>query len=142
MKIILNKTYGGFDVSQKAYELYAEKKGLELFKYSSDFNFEKVTYTKIEDANEAYLFCEYFTKDFGEKANISNEDYVKYNLFLNEKHRTDEVLIEVIEELSKEANGRFGDLKIVEIPDGAYYKVEEYDGYESLYYSMSEIFEK
>lgn len=33
MKVILNKCYGGFGVSQEAYELYAKKKGIEIFFY-------------------------------------------------------------------------------------------------------------
>ena len=35
-KVILNKCYGGFDVSKEAYELYAKKKGLTLYQYESE----------------------------------------------------------------------------------------------------------
>ena len=37
MKIILNKCYGGFDVSDKAYELYAEKRGISIYRYWDDY---------------------------------------------------------------------------------------------------------
>ena len=114
MKIILNKCFGGFDVSPQGYELYAKKKGVELFKY-------------------------YFTKDFGEIAKISEEDYEKYNLYLREESRQDQTLIEVVEELGEKASGRFGNLEVVEIPDNSFYKIDEYDGLETIYYSATEI---
>lgn len=46
--------------------------------------------------------------------------------------RTDPVLIQVIEELGKEANGFCSRLKIEEIPNGSYYRISEYDGWEEL----------
>lgn len=140
MKIILNKCYGGFDVSKEAYMLYAKKKGLELYQYASDFdNFKKCIYKKT---NDEALFKNYFIKDMGDNIEISNEDYKKYNLYLNNEHRQDPILIEVVEELGDKASGRFGKLEVVEIPDNCYYKIDEYDGIETIYYSNSEIYEK
>lgn len=140
MKIILNKCFGGFDVSKEAYMLYAKKKGLELYQYASDFvNFKKCIYKKTNDET---LFKNYFIKDMGDNIEISNEDYKKHNLYLNDEHRLDPILIEVIEELGDKASGRFGGLEVVEIPDNCYYKIDEYDGVETIYYSNSEIFEK
>lgn len=140
MKIILNKCYGGFDVSKEAYMLYAKKKGLELYQYASDFvNFKKCIYKKTNDET---LFKNYFIKDMGDNIEISNEDYEKYHLYLDDEHRQDPILIEVIEELGEKASGRFGRLEVVEIPDNWYYKIDEYDGVETIYYSNSEIHEK
>lgn len=45
--------------------------------------------------------------------------------------RHNEDLIDVIETLGDEANGRFADLTIVEF-EGNVYQIDEYDGYESL----------
>lgn len=140
MKIILNKCFGGFDVSKEAYMLYAKKKGLNLYQYASDFtNFKKCIYKKTNDET---LFKNYFIKDMGDNIEINNEDYKKYNLYLDDEHRLDPILIEVIEELGDKASGRFGSLKVVEIPDNCYYKIDEYDGIETIYYSNSEIFVK
>lgn len=137
MKIILNKCYGGFDVSKEAYMLYAKKKGLELYQYASDFvNFKKCIYKKTNDET---LFKNYFTKDMGDNVEINNEDYEKYNLYLDDTYRKDPILIEVVEELGDKASGRLGDLKVVEIPDNSFYKIDEYDGVETIYYSESEI---
>jgi len=44
--------------------------------------------------------------------------------------RDDTFLIRVVEELGDAANGACADLKIVEIPDGVDWEIEEYDGNE------------
>lgn len=138
-KIILNKCYGGFDLSKKAYELYAKKKGLELYTYTNTIENNKCKY-KYSDGSD--FFIVYFTKDFGNNVEISEEDYEKYVLSLRDEAREDKTLIEVVEELGKEASGRCGKLKIVKIPDNAFFIIDSYDGIETLYYSKSEILEK
>ena len=139
MKIILNKCFGGFDVSKEAYMLYAKKKGLNLYIYESEFKYGKFIYKKTNDTS---IMNDYFIKDMGNNVEISDKNYKKYLLYLNEKYRQDPTLIEVVEELKDKASGRFGDLKVVEIPDNCYYKIDEYDGVETIYYSNSEIYEK
>lgn len=138
-KVILNKGYGGFELSRKAYELYAKKKGLELYTYTSTIENDKWKY-KYSDGSD--FFMTYFTKDFGNNVEISKEDYEKYVLYLSETAREDKTLIEVVEELGKKASGRCGELKIVKIPDNAFFIIDNYDGIETLYYSKSEILEK
>lgn len=138
MKVILNKCFGGFDVSKEAYMLYAKKKGFKLYSYKDEWTHNKIIFKKDGDGIVDY----YFTKDFGDAVNISNEDCLKYGLRLNEDSRTDKVLIEVVEELGEKASGRFGKLEVVEIPDNYYYIIDEYDGVETIYYSASKIEEK
>jgi len=136
-KVILNKCFGGFDVSNEAYELYAKKKSLELFCYEWDIKDMKNPIYKYAKKDNA-LFNHYFTKDFGNNVQITNEDYEKYNLYLDEDHREDPILIEVIEELGEKANGRCGKLKIVEIPDDLDYVIDKYDGIETLHQRVQE----
>lgn len=50
--------------------------------------------------------------------------------YSSEVPRDSPYLIKVIEEMGKEANGAFADLKIVSIPDDVKWIVEEYDGLE------------
>ena len=47
--------------------------------------------------------------------------------------RSDPKLIECIEKLGKEADGFVANLKVVEIPDGIDYTIEDYDGVESIH---------
>lgn len=138
MKIILNKCFGGFGVSRYGYELYAEKKGIEVYEYYQDY---KKGFDYFRKGNSG--LCKfYFIKDFGEKVELNDEDYSKYCLNLSSENRLDPILIEVVEELGEKASDGFSNLQVVEIPDNSYYKIDEYDGVETLYYSESEIYEK
>lgn len=125
MKVILNKCYGGFDVSDEAYKLYAKKKGIELYRYANEVD----GYYKTDKADR---FGSYFTKDFGEKIGAKDFDW-SYCLYLDGEHREDPVLVEVVEELGEKASGFCGRLVVVEIPDGLDYVIDEYDGIETLH---------
>ena len=46
--------------------------------------------------------------------------------------RTDPYLVQVVEVLGERANGKFADLKIVEVPEGCLYRINKYDGNESV----------
>lgn len=135
-KVILNKCYGGFQVSDKAYQLYAKKKGLELFKYDMEFRDKRFFYKK--STKQDNLFSTYFTKDFGEGGEISNEDYKRYHLYLKTENREDPILIEVVEELGKEASDSCGNLIVVEIPKDLEYVIDDYDGIEILHEKVQE----
>lgn len=138
MKIILNKCFGGFGLSTEAYKLYAEKIGKEIYEYYQDY--KKGFHYFIKGSNGLCKF--YFTKDFGEEIKLNDEEYNKYCLNLSDEKRTDKILIEVVEELKERANNGFSDLEIIEIPNNCYYKIDEYDGVETIYYSNSKIFVK
>lgn len=129
MKIILNKCYGGFDVSDKAYELYAKKKGITLYRYHEDYKNKKMIKDNSVNSN---ILIFYFTKDFGEIIEVDKIDW-KTNIYLNSEHRNDPTLIEVVEELGDKASGSFGKLVVVEIPDNMNYVIDDYDGIETLH---------
>lgn len=138
MKIILNKCFGGFGLSTEAYNLYAEKIGIEIYEYYQDYQKGFDYFRK----GSSGLCKFYFTKDFGEEIKLNDEDYDKYSLNLSSENRTDKTLIEVVEELGEKASGSFGELEVVEIPDDSFYMIDDYDGVETIYYSNSEIYEK
>lgn len=46
------------------------------------------------------------------------------------EHRTDPKLVAIVEKLGDKANGKYAELKVVEIPDGVDWTIEEYDGVE------------
>lgn len=147
-KVILNKGYGGFSISAQAHKLYAEKLGKDLFYYVGHYEKPRVVYTKVsfeEFSKQFNLFYFYSTKDLGDsltKGEFAREEYDEYELNLDESHREDPILIEVVEELGEEeASGRFGTLKIVEIPDelaNGNYMIDNYEGIEVLHAIIQE----
>jgi hypothetical protein len=46
--------------------------------------------------------------------------------------RTDPALVQVVEELGEAANGDFAALRIAELPAGTLYRIDEYDGSETV----------
>lgn len=62
---------------------------------------------------------------YRELAGITDSDFHSRHI-----PRDDEHLIAVVELMGAEANNRFSELKIVEIPDDVNWYVEEYDGLE------------
>lgn len=128
MKIILNKCYGGFDVSDAAYRLYAKKKGVNLYNYNNDIKLD--TYVKGK-SRFGDSDC-YFTKDYGPKVHKKDIDWAHDFLYLNSRNRTDPVLIEVIEELGENASGPCGRLVVVDIPDDMDWVIDNFDGIETL----------
>lgn len=46
--------------------------------------------------------------------------------------RNDPALIQVVEELGEKANGSCAELKIATVPTGALYRIDEYDGAETV----------
>ena len=100
MKIVINSDYGGFGLSDWATEVYAERKGISL--------------TKEKNGSWTSYLLE-GTKEYFEVREIP---------------RNDPVLVAVVEELGSKANGFAASLKVVEIPEGVDWYVEEYDGNE------------
>lgn len=89
------------------------------------------TYDEVTSSQRFYIAT---TKDFGESLIWSDEECDEY-LFESgsDLNREDPLLIKVVEMLGDKANGRHAKLKIVEIPDGVEYEIDEYDGIESVH---------
>lgn len=131
MKIVINKCYGGFGLSQQAMELYAKKKNKKLYSYVEDRSYQDkdVLTRKYIRGIEGFIVY-HFTEDKGDffiwNKQFNDSGYlVDYDL-----DRADPDLIAVVEELKKLADGSHANLKIVEIPDNIEYEIEEYDGQE------------
>lgn len=62
----------------------------------------------------------------------TNQKYTTRNL--REELREDLNLIEIVKELGPLASGEHSDLKVVEVVEG-YYKIAEYDGLETVYFT-------
>ncbi len=135
MKVAYNGCYGGFSLSPFAETIYQELKGLTLTWYEGIGRYPYTSYKKIDDI-ESYKNSSIFglspsKVDLGENPKeIPNEHYY-YNEWADED-RSDPDLIAVIEKLGEKANGMCANLCIEEIPDGAEYEIDEYDGFESV----------
>ena len=136
MKVVINVCYGGFSLSPEAL-LWMYERG------AKDLATPVKEYWQSERDEDSLL---------GYKKNIAKwRDYLKApdesrtsfltvftpdeQFVLNggrEVKRDDPLLIECIETLGDKANGDCAKLKIVEIPDGTDYIVDEYDGNEHI----------
>ena len=121
-KVVINKCYGGFGLSEKATMRYAELKGIKL-------------YSENVGGFTRYYLCEpeKFHKlvEEARKTGIhrkSNEMYFDED----DIKRDDPILIQVVEEFGEEANGNYAELKIFEIPSDLDYEITNYDGVESI----------
>jgi hypothetical protein len=100
---LLNKNYGGFGLSDKAFELYLNRSGIVYFK---------------EDYGGVIVY----------KASSPDED-----LYSHDISRKDPIIIKIVEELGEEANSYHSDLYINDIPPGTLYRIFEYDGMECIH---------
>jgi hypothetical protein len=137
MKLVINKCYGGFGLSDAAYERlgelgvpikrYTEQKrgpdGLYLDEPANDGEviFDRDLTPPEEDSFSA-LYWQY------RDAKVQNR---YWETWLSE-NRAHPLLIRVVEEMGDAANGMHAKLAIVEIPDGTEYGISEYDGVEHV----------
>lgn len=133
MKVVINSCHGGFGLSEQAVKRYFEIKGQSLWvvpdeKYSA-LGIIHYCLVPPEQLIKEPTGEEWFNMTFEQKQE-HNEMYRKQNFNDRDVPRDDPVLIQVIEELGEEADGRHASLKIVEIPDDVEWQIEEYDGSE------------
>jgi hypothetical protein len=108
MKIVINKKYGNFGLSEEAVLLYGDKKGLNIIAIRDEV-IKYINHYYLNEEKEENLFCEWDIK------------------------RNDPVLVEVVEQLGDLANTRHTRLKVVEVPDDVEWYIHDYDGIESVY---------
>ena len=125
MKIAINECYGGFGLSHDAIMRYAKLKGIKLFAFTekdtNDFKSRKFIEYKGQES-----FCiHYSTKPLKDGKYEEDSYFSTYDF-----KRDDPILIQVIEEMGEKANGMCSKLKIIDIPDGTEWQIEEYDGLE------------
>jgi len=104
-EIVINTCFGGFGLSDEAFELYLNKKGIRFYKKKGKL-----------------LGSDYYTVS-PENCHLSYFDI----------KRDDPVLVEVVKTLKEKANNSCSELKIVKIPADVEYEIDEYDGVESIH---------
>jgi len=141
MKVVINGCYGGFSLSpealQRLYDIGMKEIATPVDEYfppdrraEDDEKYKTFGYThaingwreyKAGKREGRFLFLTVFTPD---EQFVLNGD--------REVNRDDPRLIQIVEEMGEAANGSCANLRIVEIPDGTDYEVNEYDGFEHV----------
>jgi hypothetical protein len=113
MKIVINICYGGFGLSDAAYEFLIQK---------------GVPFKKCEEGVTESEYTIYESEDEGREqwARLRGTKYWDNR----QLKRSDPRLVELVETLGDKASGKYAELKVVEIPDGVEWEIEEYDGTE------------
>ena len=125
-KLVINVCFGGFGISDLAIERYAEIKEIKIYKSSEKAGCWGYTYYLCPE--EEYLKIKKEDSGLLDRYSRINElQFSDYDL-----ERTDPILIQVVEELGEASFGPYSELKIVEIPNGVSYSIEEYDGNEHV----------
>ena len=110
-KVVINKCFGGFGLSDEAFEHYLNLKGIKYGTSPSQF-------TSFKDS-----------KNYWKDGNVGvSADYLSDR----DIDRDDPALIQTVEELGEKAAGMFSNLRIVEVPDDVKWQIEEYDGNEHI----------
>ena len=130
-KVVYNACFGGFSVSEAALRRYAELKGLTLY-VEVNKPWGRHYWTVPESELGGIFRDDEFRLASMEDRVASNRRYSELTLSTHNFSRTDPILVQVVEELGASANGSFADLKIAEVPRGTKYRIDEYDGSESV----------
>jgi hypothetical protein len=146
-KIVINKKHGGFGLSAKAVKRLAELNGKECYFFKSDWQTDIYTPLTIDECDAQKGFTswvaftipnpnEYLPKEKrdadGLYKTIAYKELQKISLDTRPDERDDPLLVQVVEELGKEANGKFAELKVVTIPGNVEWEIDDYDGYETI----------
>ena len=113
-KVVINRCFGGFGLSEEAFELLLTKKGIEFEKCPAKFSIRSKEH------------------DYWRKGHVGEEKkYLTHYEFT--ENRSDPDLIQIIEQLGVDKAGSWSaELKIVEVPDDVKWHVHEYDGLEHV----------
>lgn len=108
-KVVINRCYGGFGLSDEAFERLLNAKGIAFEKTGSKWGGTDYWHLGHVDEDEFYL---------------SHYDFTRFD------KRADQDLIRIVEEMGEQSWGRFSELEIVDVPDDVEWDVCEYDGNE------------
>ena len=124
MKIVINTNFGGFGLSLGALYL--------LIKLDSK-GIERIPENSFWSGGASGLKPFALDKDYsivGSEVGLFKNGIV---YIWDSTNRTDHDLVDVVESMGEKANGEFARLKVVKIPDGTAYEIDDYDGVESIH---------
>ena len=127
MKVVINRCYGGFGISDTAFERYLDLKGITWYKGESECGFSDYYNVPVEEYEALYELCKAKPVGPGRFAEVNGLCISQYDI-----ERTDPILVQVVEELGEESWAFAAELKVVEVPDDIQWEIDEYDGMESV----------
>ena len=111
-KVIVNKCFGGFSLSEKALYRYAEIKGVTLYPEETGHGFKTYWIAPVDERpSEILRDDEFHTADIDARK-ASNAAYKKTALYDRDIPRDDPALVQAVEELGEVANGKYADLVV------------------------------
>lgn len=136
-KVVINASFGGFGFSDRAYEKLMEW-GVPVRKYVEQKLDPATKLFLPEPLNDGEIIFDRELTLPGEDS--TNDIYHKYKPGGLQRYwdswtresREHPLVLRVVEELGEASFGMHATLKIVEIPDGVEYFIEEYDGREHI----------
>lgn len=117
MKVVINKCFGGFGLSDAAYKRLIEL-GVPLVE-DPQWGQYGIYQSRADDALSSAM------------VRLTKTNYGDM-FFSADENRSHPLLVQVVEELGTVANGRFAKLKVVEVPDGTSFEISDYDGQERI----------
>lgn len=149
MKVVINTCFGGFSLSAQAVARLAELKGRPCYFFKRNIRngfSAKAEPISVEQANDEFMFFAYDVPNpddvlrsqddwhsmTTEERQASNKSHDEHSHETRPSNRSDPDLVRVVEELGAAANGSHAELKVVDIPDGTEYEIDEYDGNEHI----------
>jgi hypothetical protein len=124
-KVVYNACYGGFGLSKEACQRYWDIKGQQVWIEDVQWGFTVWLVPPEERLEEK----DWSSRTMDERIAF-NTAYSKQTWYNRDVDRHDPVLVQVVEELGKKANGDFAELAIDEVHGP--YRIDEYDGNESV----------
>jgi hypothetical protein len=130
MKIVINTCFGGYNISHEAMLAYCDLKGIQVWPEQDDFYWNYWTVplgmrVPHKPHEEFYAMPLAARKAY-------NDVYTAQIICRSDIERNDPVLVQVVEQLGKAAWGDYSELKVVEVPDGVDWYIDEYDGKERV----------
>lgn len=109
-KVVINTDFGGFGLTDAAFEKLLDRKGIKWEKQTN----------------------QYGSVDYYNAGHLGEDDYYLSPYDYTNDDRSDPDLVAVVEEMGEESWGQYANLKIVDVPDDVQWHLVEYDGLEHI----------
>lgn len=141
MQIVINKCYGGFGLSNAAEDALIGK--CEHSTLVEPIEYYGGPSSAFYEANKGRFGPDHWKGAYNhdlQQFNSSShaitrfhDGKVIYDAHRDYDNRSCPELLKVIKAMGKDANGQYAELRIVEIPDGRKFEINDYDGVESVH---------